>query len=241
MDDLQDKDNPDKPWMKCPEAFALNAVMALLMAAVGDIARIEALELANGRMPGDSLAAGISRFIADAVNGQQRDINDSITTEQDYVQMVYEKSGSLVKLACYLGYALAERRDPGTVQQMDEVATLVGFMAQLQNDIADVMRWDLKNDIFFKRKTLPLQFLLEVSEEDFPDLKRFYDGEITQDDLIRVKRECMQFILDSGCIEYSKTIQLLHLNRAEEVLAAMDVVPEWKERFAKLAFDPFRV
>lgn len=242
MDDLQDQDNPDMPWMRAAPAVALNAVMALLMAALSDIAAIEAR---YGRPPGSagtrgSIAAEVSRLVTEAINGQQRDITNAIETEQDYVRMVCEKSGSLVRLACYLGYSFARELPEAEAQRWAELSVLVGFMAQLDNDIRDVQRWDVKNDLLFKRKTLPVLFLLSGSGQDFPPLLEHYEGNLTREQFLTHKHDCMRYIEGSGCLEYSRAVLLLQLERAEQVLAEMDLSAEAKRDFAALAFAAFR-
>jgi competence protein ComQ len=242
MDDLQDQDNRDKIWMQASHAVALNAVMALLMAALSDIAAFEARYVRRTGRAGEngSIAAKASRFVTAAINGQQRDITNAVETEEDYVRMVDEKSGSLIRLACYLGYSFAAELPASEQERWEELAGLIGFMAQLHNDMRDVQRWDVKNDLIFKRKTLPVLYLLSYSEEDFPPLLQYYDGQLTKDQFLKHKRECISFIHHSGCLEYSRAVMLVHLERAGQVLDGLDADPEAKKAFAELAFAEFR-
>jgi competence protein ComQ len=108
VDDLQDGDNTEVPWMRCPPPHALNAVLGLIFAAVGELERQCGLT-ADRTVP---LIGEVSRLVAASVQGQQKDIAGAVLTEEQYIEMIREKSGSLIRLACYIGYASAGLRDP---------------------------------------------------------------------------------------------------------------------------------
>jgi len=219
MDDLQDRDKDDKPWMQCEAAYALNAVLAFITASLGDLSKYSGKYYPK-----------IFQLIARSINGQQHDLNDSIRTENDYMEMVLEKSASLIKLAFCMGYLHVDNCDADLVAKLDELADYIGIIAQIQNDTLGLQRMNLTNDLFQKKRTLPIFFLLQQSKEKFPLFQQFYDGEITQEQLLRSKQKCMQFITDCGCIEYAKTIQFLHMSQVEQLFDALDCEPLWKAR-----------
>src|SRR5206468_10881802 len=140
MDDLQDQDHAGMPWMQCPPAYALNAMLSLLMSAVS-LAAEEDRE--GGRA---SPVQEVCRQVLRAVTGQQLDISGCIHTEEQYIEMVVRKSGSLFRLACRLGTAGCGVSGENA-RLLDEMADAPGAAAQIGNDISDVLRYDLKNDL----------------------------------------------------------------------------------------------
>lgn len=232
IDDLQDRDNPDKPWMTCPHEFTLNAIIAFLMASVSELSKIS--ELNRDIM--NPLMGEISHLITTSINGQQRDLNDSIVSEADYITMIQEKSGSLMRLACYLGYAGVGTFSDETLELLNELAKDIGVIAQIENDLKDLLRFDLKNDLLNKKRTLPIFYMLAIDEEEFLVIKQYYEGVLSRDELLKLKRECMQYFQDSGCIEYSRIIQTLYINHAEEIFNSLETFAPWNERFKEITF-----
>ncbi|WP_409342655.1 polyprenyl synthetase family protein [Paenibacillus sp. MBLB4367] len=227
-DDLQDEDNEAKPWMRCPRELALNALLAFNAMASAELGRLQASGTEAGRVVSE-----VSRMVMRAVNGQYKDLSGAVLTEEDYEAAVREKSGSLVRLACYLGYAGLPVQESAETQ-LNDLADCIGMVAQIENDVKDVQRYDLKNDLLQRKRTLPVLFLLEEPAEEFPFIHRYYAGEMTKEQFLLHKQDCLAYIRDSGCLEYSRVIQSLYADKAEQLLGAISAVSPWKERFAGL-------
>lgn len=225
VDDLQDRDNTEKSWMNVPEAEVLNAILAFHAMLLVELPKFGSVELPNR----------IGRLLAQAIRGQHVDVKQAVLTEEDYIAMVRHKSGSLMQLACMMGYALVDGLPQETIDLMDELAECVGVMAQISNDVRDVQRWDVKNDLMFKKRTLPILYMLEDSREEFPALTLYYEGDITLEQFLQEKIACMRYIRDCGCIEYSLVIRKLFADRAKELLNAIPGISPWKERFEEIA------
>jgi competence protein ComQ len=229
MDDIQDQDNVDILWMTCPQGYALNAIVALLMTVIGESARLETVP----RQGIPSFTQEASRILIKALEGQFKDLSHSNVTEADYMELIQEKSGSLIRLACYMGYADSSISAADMVF-MNELAYCIGVISQIDNDIQDVVRFDVKNDLLHKKKTLPILFLLAEPDEEFPFIQEFYEGKLTEEQFIAKKKECISYIIDSGCIEYSRVIQQLYRNEAQRLLSLIDADSIWKDKFAEL-------
>lgn len=233
-DDLQDRDNAEKSWMQCPPELSLNAVMGLLMGAIGELGRLK-IEYPEEAFPDPGEAAQI---VLNAVNGQYRDLTNDIETEQDYIAVVQQKSCMLLKLAYYMGYA-SVRPVPQVAEQMELLAGYAGVVSQLSNDLRDVLRYDVKNDLLHKKKTLPILFLLADEEDSYPVIRQYYEGAIDRDEFLRHKVASLDYIRESGCVEYTEVIKTLFLQKAEETLDALPAAdPAWKERFRELVIGP---
>lgn len=233
-DDLQDRDNAEKSWMQCPPELSLNAVMGLLMGTIGELGRLRTA------YPEDAFPdpGEVGRIVMNAVNGQFRDLIGDIATEQDYISVVQQKSCMLLKLAYYMGYgSLPEARS--LEEPMDLLAGYLGVVSQLANDLRDVLRYDVKNDLLHKKRTLPILYLLGDEEDDFTVIRDYYGGTIGRDEFLKHKIACVDYIRESGCVEYTEVIKSLFLQKAEETfdsIAAAD--PAWKERFRELVLGP---
>jgi competence protein ComQ len=237
MDDLQDRDNPDKPWIQQPQELVINAMVSLLMAASAELG---ALTKQNPDMTLPD-AGELSRLISVAINGQHTDLMLAVETEEEYVNMVQQKSCVLIRIAFYIGIGAipSHRMSPEKWDQMNHLADLIGMIAQINNDISDLLRMDIKNDLFTKKRTLPILYLLEETDSAFPQLQQFFEGTITLQELLQKKLECIAYIANSGCIEYSRMIVQLQLSRAKELITQIPAISPWKEQFQEIALDAF--
>jgi competence protein ComQ len=231
IDDLQDRDQMSKPWMQCPEGYTLNAILAFLMGFMGELGRLQA------NHP-EALMKEISRIVSRSINGQHRDVMNSFVTVDQYLSMNQEKSGSLIRLACYLGCSSVPCSQE-TIQQINDLADYIGLIHQIQNDIKDVTQFDLKNDLLLKKRTLPILYILESKDTTFPYIQAYYEGTIDRDDFLSRKPECMRYIYDSGCIEYAQIIQSICTTKAEEIYEKMEALTPWKEQFRELTYGSF--
>jgi len=224
VDDLQDQDNFAKPWMTCPPAYALNAVLSMFAVFMAELG-----EFGHPRMQRE-----VGKLLARSIGGQHKDVSQAVVTEADYMDMVQRKSGSLIRLACFMGYSLIDGLDQETTARMDELADCIGAIAQIGNDVKDLLRYDVKNDLLQKKRTLPIIFLLEDSEAEFPPIGQFYEGLITAEQFLQVKQACMQYIRDSGCIEYANAITILITDQAEQLFQSLPGVAPWRDKFKEI-------
>jgi competence protein ComQ len=232
IDDLQDGDNTGKPWITCPHAYTLNGILSLLFGFIGEIGYLPQKLLHDAK----SLMTEIGMILSRSINGQQIDLNGSIVTEADYIAMIKKKSGSLLRFACFMGYSLVPDLDKQSIEKINELAEYMGMISQLDNDIRDVLSFDAKNDLLQKKRTLPILYLLAESDLEFPPLHQYYRGEIIREQFVRYKQECMLYIENSGCIEYSRVVQSLYLNQANDLFDSIPAISPWKEKFREITF-----
>nr|WP_275983792.1 class 1 isoprenoid biosynthesis enzyme [Paenibacillus hamazuiensis] len=232
VDDVQDRDNMEKPWMRCPQEQTINAILAFLMGFMGKLGQL--VEHSPQTVP---MIQETARIVSRAIDGQHKDLlGHCVESEQDYIAVVQEKSGSLIRLACYMGGFDAPQSDAAAIRLMNELADCIGIMAQINNDVKDVQRYDLKNDLLHKKRTLPILYMLAHCDGKFPALKLFYEGNMSTEQFLRHKPECLAFVADSGCIEYCRIIQSLYYNRAEELFSKIPGRSPWKEKFRETTF-----
>lgn len=230
MDDLQDQDQTGKLWMQCPGSHALNAVLALMMCFTRELG-------VCGLEPGAIAEAG--RIISRSLHGQYRDIRNMAETPDEYLELVQEKSGSVFQLMIHLGSAAAGA-DGSRTELLYGLADCTGLIHQIQNDLRDITRLGEKNDILLKRRTLPVLYLLTLTEEEeFRFFQQYYRGELDWEAFLRLTRDYEAFISASGCQEYARIVQALCVEKAEELLASLEGEAALKEQLKSLTYGSF--
>ncbi|TBL81020.1 polyprenyl synthetase family protein [Paenibacillus thalictri] len=229
MDDWQDEDHDSKSWRQCSQAVALNAILALVMGVVGEWGQLQIK---------DKLLVEASKIITRSVNGQQKDVTNSALTADDYLLMTQEKSGSLFRFACFMGYSSLDCAAE-TLEKLHDLTDCIGLVHQIQNDMKDLAHINVKSDLLSKKRTLPILYLLSNEDPAFDQIKDYYAGRIEADFLWQEKEEIAQMIHNSGCLEYARIVQNVCLQKAEEIYGQLDVASPWKERFRQLTYESF--
>ncbi|CAM3628563.1 polyprenyl synthetase family protein [Marinicrinis lubricantis] len=223
LDDLQDEDHEEAPWMTCPKGLALNAMMSLVFGAMNEIGRLDREHGKNG-----AVIRKLNKYVLQALDGQFRDLQGDIQTEQQYVEIAYSKSAVLLRLACYMGYVWTQVSEK-QMKMMDELAENLGMTAQIYNDLNDLQRWEEKSDMRMKKKTLPI--LMMLSDEENRLTRSYFDGTLSWDELAASKARWDDEKEASGAVEACQVIVRMYRNRARRLLDELDVDAERKQRF----------
>ncbi|WP_226701759.1 polyprenyl synthetase family protein [Priestia aryabhattai] len=149
------------------------------------------------------------------IEGQHFDVNNKILNESQYIEMVKNKAGSFTVLASLIGAELATNSYPHHL--IAEYSMYLGLASQLLNDANDVKRLGEKSDIFKKRMTLPILFILEHPNPKIRLIKSYFSDEITYSELYERKIEVINEILDSKSIEYTLIQRELYLKKGFKV------------------------
>ncbi|WP_171682430.1 polyprenyl synthetase family protein [Paenibacillus planticolens] len=229
VDDIQDQDQEDKPWMHCSRAEALNSIFVMLMGFVGELGHMQFQE---------EYVVEVTKIITRSLKGQYKDVTNTVTSADEYLKMTQERSGSLFRLACFMGYMLADCSKE-SIEQVNDLADCIGLIHQIENDMIDLVRYDVKNDLFSKKRTLPILYLLAVKDEAFLPFQDYYEGKITVNDLLGEKEEFMQMVRESGCMEYSRVVQSICLQKAEEIYERLPALSRWKLKFKEATYGGF--
>ena len=220
FDDLQDQDNFSVPWAKIDQAIVMNIATGLLILSTKALEQTS-FERNKKVMANDYL----NTCVLKAIHGQHIDLMNLIESEEDYIQMVREKSGSLMASACLVGTTLASEKNHDSVNRY---AKHIGVIAQIKNDIKDIFRWDEKSDLINKRKTLLTIYLLKNQQPQYQSIRDYFSGKLMEGELIKDKVEIQELIEKSGAIEYARVIIRLNQLQAIELIDSMGIVQEWK-------------
>ncbi|GFN33121.1 polyprenyl synthetase family protein [Paenibacillus xylaniclasticus] len=221
-DDLQDQDNDTVPWSKISPALALNAAIGLQALSVEVL-----MSLPSSIDRKAAAVDALNQGILGAVNGQHADLLNKPLSEEESLQMIADKAGSLVAASCLVGTALMTDEHHDIVIQYGRA---IGVTAQLNNDVAGIKAWSTRNDLLARKLTLPVQFLLEQKSDEAAVVRRYYDREITAEQLLEHKHAIMDYIHNCGCIEYGLVLGRLKQYEAEEGIAQLPVEESWREQ-----------
>lgn len=220
LDDLQDQDAPHKPWMQAPQPAAIHVASALLTLSqqamlnctTNSEIRIALLEMMNDQL-------------LKSANGQMIDVMNEISDEQSYLDMVKQKSATLLQFACMAGVMLAGRPWNNIVA---EYAAEIGIAAQIQNDLRDLLRWDDKSDFLKRKRTLLTMYLMEGEAEEDQWIKAYFQGHRSAEDIAQKRELFLEACERTGAILYGSVMSRIHYNRFEELLDSFQEIGAWK-------------
>lgn len=159
LDDLQDQDDFSKPWTQMDSSLSLNVATGFLLLS-NEILLQTSFEM-NKKL---KVLEYFNSHIIQAVNGQHVDLLNSMTSEQEYIQMVKLKSGALVAAACTVGTVLATEDHHHIVK---EYAEYIGIAAQIKNDMKDFLEKVDWRDVMHKKKRYLFYLRFKVTNQLF--------------------------------------------------------------------------
>ena len=224
FDDLQDQDATDKPWCSSGQAISMNIATGILMLS------LKMMEDSSFDRKWDAIRY-INHQVLKAVQGQHLDLQQKMQNEEDYVKMAHDKSGSLMACACLVGVALAT---PDYHDAVKEYATNFGIAAQIQNDIQDVLRGDMKNDLLYKKQTLPILKLLEENHEQANLARDYYKGKVEPYFMYENKIKLLDWIRSSSSITYVQVLKRVYQRKAIQQIEELDTIAKNTKKRQKL-------
>lgn len=222
FDDLQDQDHHAMPWNQINPAVAMNIATGLMLLSSKVLGE-------SSFDPNAKLLAidCLQKQVVTAVNGQHMDLSNPITSENEFILMVKQKSGSLLAMACLIGTLLVTEDYHEVVKTYSEH---MGIAIQIKNDIRDIFRWDEKNDLMHKKVTLPVLYLLKNQQPQFQMIRDYYDGKVKREDLFSNHNRLKEWITASGALEYANVIMRTHQLQALKGIESLPVDQSWKEK-----------
>jgi len=141
-------------------------------------------------------------------------------TEEIYFEIIRQKTASLVAACCACGAAAAGAND-ADIEKMKKFGEYVGMAFQVKDDIFDYGSGEKIGkptgiDIKERKMTLPLIYALNQSDKS---LKRKMVNIIkNENDNPKKVKEVVNFVIDSGGIQYAHKIMLDYKQKALEIL-----------------------
>ncbi|WP_045511483.1 polyprenyl synthetase family protein [Bacillus amyloliquefaciens] len=160
FDDIEDEDNLDKAWMKIDQSVSLNAATSLYSMSLQVICELKT----NSDFPRLAM-----KYALNAMQGQHNDLRNFPETEDECLQMIKQKSGSLTAMSAVLGTMLASGEFN---EEIENYSYKIGIIKQIENDYYGLFNKN-RSDIRKGRKTLILLFLkrrFNAASEEILDL-----------------------------------------------------------------------
>lgn len=227
IDDLQDKDNKETVWSRMSPEIALNIALGLLT--------LSQQMLLNGDFPEERMSAAarlMNEQVLSAINGQTTDLLNDIDTEDEYIEMVRQKSAGLLVAACMIGTLLATGELHAEVRKYAEE---LGIAAQMKNDIRDLLNWDNKNDFWNRKKTLPTLYLLQSIPEGEEWVTDYFEARLQLEEVLHRKEEIERIIEQSGTFLYSSVRMRTHYYNYLDLVGKLGLAPVWQEQMLAMA------
>ncbi len=203
----------------------------------GDYLVCLALQLASTIRPReerkDMIPASMTGYLTDVLTGelrQNQNINNFKLTERYYLKIIIGKTASMFEASFHAGVLLSDEPDiNNNKNQYLEIGRNIGIIFQLADDCADyeATRKTSKKPVLSDFKTgvvtLPLIYALKTD-------KHLYD---------RIKsgikpHELKKAVETAGGLSYTHLKITEYFAKTKEIIAALPVIPEKKDRLAIL-------
>lgn len=146
--------------------------------------------------------------------------------EEVYYEVIRKKTASLIASACAAG-AASTTTDEETVEQMRLFGETIGMAFQIRDDLFDFGASDVGKplgiDIKEKKMTLPLIYALQ--QTDRKTRKRIIRKIKRNSEEPETIREVIEFVRQSGGLEYARQVMLKFRNDAFEILHRFPASP----------------
>ena len=224
FDDLEDEDSPNEPWMKMNRSVALNAATALYTLSI---------KVSTSVSNNPVFLHKLMEYILESSQGQHDDLRDQPVTEEECLDMIKRKSGSLTALPCVLGTMLATGEFNKTVETY---AYQLGIASQIENDYKALF-YNTKSDIVKKKRTLAYLYLSRKFNQASIDLLNIFEDE---DKFADIEIKCYKEKLKTaGVTQYMYVMNQLAIQKLKKGMAQLTIGEEEKKRLISFIMDVF--
>ena len=224
FDDLEDEDSPDEPWMKINRSVAMNAATALYTLGIKVVSSVS-----NDPV----FLHKLIEYILQSSQGQHEDLRGKPVTEEECLDMIKRKSGSLVALSCVLGTMLATGQFNPTVESY---ALQLGIALQIENDYRGLF-YNSKSDIVKNKRTLAYLYLKRKFNQSSIDLLKVFENE---DKIADIEIKCYKEKLkEAGVPQYMYVMIQLAIQKFRRGIAELELKQEEKKWLASFLLNKF--
>jgi len=176
----------------------------------------QALEILSG-----AVKSMIEGELLQSQKARRLDIDESI-----YYEIIRQKTASLIASACSAGVA-STTKDEAAIEQMRLFGEKIGISFQIRDDLFDFGSDDVGKplgiDIKEKKMTLPLIYALNnANTSDKRKMLRIIKKDHDKKDKVQ---EVIQFVNQSGGIEYAREAMIKYREEAFEILLSFPESP----------------
>lgn len=211
FDDLEDLDNMKMPWMQIDHSIVLNAATILYT-----LSQQTVLTLSSPFK--HQILNAFLQYAIQAMEGQHDDLQNNISTEEDCLNVMKRKSGSLIALASVCGMLLANVNYP----EVEAYSYQIGIAAQTDNDFRDLFN-PLKNDVSAQKKSLALLYLQKGYNEHALEILKFFESGKDFNVEFGSIENYKQKLIDTGVVQYLNVIKQISINKALRMIEGLSI------------------
>jgi geranylgeranyl pyrophosphate synthase len=234
IDEISDED-PSLIITRYGLGQALNTANLMLVMAQQILLRNALQEGGEGRQGENRtlLALGaLQEMLVEAAVGQHLDMLyqgmgiDQVTVEMSG-EMTAKKAGALIGGACRMG-ALMAGANPQVVELITRFGREIGGIAQLKNDLRDVLpptdreiadaTYQPKTDLRLRKRTIPIVFALHDDSPEPNLLQRVFNNQAEGAD----EEEMRQAVVSAGGTNFAQLVMDIHLQNASQALQELE-------------------
>lgn len=218
LDDLEDLDNMDEPWMKIEHPIALNAATTLYT-----LSKLAVLSLQSSKKL--QILEAFLKFSIQAMEGQHADLKNQSLTEEECLEVMKNKSGSLIALASVSGMLLAGVNTPS----VEEYSYQLGIAAQIDNDFRDLFN-PHKNDVSSQKKSLAYLYLQNKYNLHAIEILEGFQSGKPINEYFGSALNLKQKLIAAGVAQYLNVMKQIAINKATRLIRKLPIDPYQSER-----------
>ncbi|WP_458420691.1 polyprenyl synthetase family protein [Bacillus pumilus] len=215
LDDIEDQDNDSYPWMNVDQGVAINASTYLYTLSTQFIISIGEND--------SQLIEKLFQLIKWSMEGQHEDLRHMHGTEEECVEVLRKKSGSLTALSSVLGVYLATRKINSTVESY---SICYGVAEQISNDFFAL--FSKTNGDFLKKQTLAFSYLQRGFNDASQELLTFFSGRLDESE--QKSFQLKQKLLEAGLTQYMVSMREIMLLKMRQGIEQLDLPKTNKEQ-----------
>lgn len=215
LDDIEDQDKDSYPWMNVNQGVAINASTYLYTVSIQFITSI----CENN----SQLIEKLFHFIKMSMEGQHEDLRHLHGTEEECVEVLRKKSGSLTALSSVLGVYLATGKINATVESY---SIYYGVAEQISNDFFAL--FSKTNGDFQKKQTLAFSYLQRRFNDASQELLSFFSKRLDESE--QKPFQLKQKLLEAGLTQYMVSMREIMLLKMKRGIEQLDLPKTKKEQ-----------
>lgn len=215
LDDIEDQDKDSYPWMNVDQGVAINASTYLYTLSTQFIISIGEND--------SQLIEKLFQLIKWSMEGQHEDLRHMHETEEECVEVLRKKSGSLTALSSVLGVYLATRKINSTVESY---SIYYGVAEQISNDFFALL--SKTNGDFLKKQTLAFSYLQRGFNDASQELLTFFSGRLDESE--QKSFQLKQKLLEAGLTQYMVSMREIMLLKMRQGIEQLDLPKTNKEQ-----------
>ncbi|KXZ13383.1 competence protein ComQ [Bacillus nakamurai] len=210
IDDLEDEDNDQALWMKIDHSEALSAVFSLYTAGLQSLNSIDMNPL---------IYTYVLKYTQDAMQGQHDDIINKPETEDEGLEVIRLKCGSLFALSNVAGTMLATGK---YIKTVETYSYYKGMFEQIYSDYLALFS-SKRSDILKDRHTLINLYLKRLFNESSEKLVYMFTHRDTHLKFISDKNLFIQTLTDAGVTQYVSVLHQLYKQKCKNAIEELNL------------------